>query len=397
MTRSSDVKGMLPGLAVTVLAAAVLRFWGDTAGSIADTYGLVAYGAGLALSWVFYRSRTFIALQCLAVLDVTIVGEPGEEGLTLALLTCLIALVGALGLVRDRGVTSRVGLTQFAVVVALGTVAIVVFSDPRTVDMLTTWPAAAPADQPLWFGFAPLVLLVGIGALASASYSVLRYGGAVERSFWWAVVLLMAALHSSVGVSGTALYVMAAGRTITAGVVETSYVMAYRDELTGLPGRRALMQYLDGIQGTYTIAMVDVDHFKKFNDRHGHDVGDQVLQLVAARLARASGGGKAYRYGGEEFTLLYPGRTREEAAPHLEAVRQSVENVTFALRAWNRPRKKPTDREQKRKSPGRMLSVTVSLGMADTTGKATAPQAVLKAADEALFRAKSRGRNQLSK
>ena len=77
------------------------------------------------------------------------------------------------------------------------------------------------------------------------------------------------------------------------------------------------MQYLDGIKGLYTIAMVDVDHFKTFNDKHGHDVGDQVLQLVASRLARSPGGGRAYRYGGEEFTLIFPGRTREQALPHL--------------------------------------------------------------------------------
>ena len=56
------------------------------------------------------------------------------------------------------------------------------------------------------------------------------------------------------------------------------------------------------------MAMIDVDHFKKFNDTHGHDIGDQVLKLVAARLAQVEGGGIAYRYGGEEFAVLFPDR-----------------------------------------------------------------------------------------
>jgi GGDEF domain-containing protein len=185
--------------------------------------------------------------------------------------------------------------------------------------------------------------------------------------------------------------------------------MAYRDELTGLPGRRALMQALDGAKGTYTIAMVDVDHFKRFNDRHGHDVGDQVLKLVASRLARAPGGAKAYRYGGEEFTLVLPGRVREDAAPHLEAVRESIAAARFSIRSWKRPAKKPGP-DGKKKAAGkkggtkagsakqaRHLSVTVSIGMADTTVARGGPEDVLKKADQALYRAKKKGRNRVSK
>ena len=63
-----------------------------------------------------------------------------------------------------------------------------------------------------------------------------------------------------------------------------------------------------------SVVLLDVDHFKKFNDRYGHDVGDQVLRMVAARLASAPGGCRAYRYGGEEFTIILPGTHGEDVS-----------------------------------------------------------------------------------
>ena len=77
---------------------------------------------------------------------------------------------------------------------------------------------------------------------------------------------------------------------IVAAVVHEAYQMAYRDELTGLPGRRALNDRLERLGRNYVIAMADVDHFKKFNDTHGHDVGDEVLKLVASQLRKVGGG-----------------------------------------------------------------------------------------------------------
>ena len=208
------------------------------------------------------------------------------------------------------------------------------------------------------------------------------------------------ALSFSTDPGSVNLVLIAAVLTLGLSVMETSYAMAYKDDLTGLPSRRALMRDLDGISGTYSAAMVDVDHFKKFNDRYGHDVGDQVLRMVAARLAKASGGGRAYRYGGEEFTLLFPGKTLQEILPHLKEARRSVEEAVFTLRSWRRPRKKPVDpgawRGARKQGPKR-LSVTVSIGVADSTGKDPSPEAVLKKADQALYRAKKAGRNRVAR
>lgn len=181
---------------------------------------------------------------------------------------------------------------------------------------------------------------------------------------------------------------------LVAAVAHEAYQMAFRDELTGLPGRRALNERLQRLGRDYVIAMVDVDHFKKFNDTHGHDVGDQVLRLVASQLRKVGGGGKAYRYGGEEFTLLFPGKSLEQCLPHMEAVRQAIEHYRMQLRdKHSRPR---DDREGKQRRAGKTaseVSVTVSMGVAQRQAEQRSPQEVIKAADKALYSAKAAGRN----
>jgi diguanylate cyclase (GGDEF)-like protein len=192
-------------------------------------------------------------------------------------------------------------------------------------------------------------------------------------------------------------FLSAAGAVVLVAFVQESHRLAFRDELTGLPGRRALEEQLRALGPSYTIAMVDVDHFKKFNDTHGHDIGDQVLKLVAARLAEVGGGGTAFRYGGEEFSLLFPGRGVKEALPFLESTRESVERYKMAVRGTERPRQQEAGIRRRGDSvPTKRLSVTVSMGAAEPEVERQPPAQVLKAADEALYRAKKGGRNRVS-
>jgi len=144
--------------------------------------------------------------------------------------------------------------------------------------------------------------------------------------------------------------------------------------------------------------MLDVDHFKKFNDTYGHDLGDQVLKMVAVHIARVSGGGKAFRYGGEEFTVLFPGTDAEDAIPHLEALREDIEAYRMALRGSDRRARTKGAKRQRGGWRGRnAVSVTVSIGVAERNGRSGTPQTVIEAADRALYRAKDKGRNRLSR
>src|SRR5207244_6077403 len=102
---------------------------------------------------------------------------------------------------------------------------------------------------------------------------------------------------------------------------------------TGLHSRRAFNDALLRLKPPYAVAAVDIDHFKSINDTYGHDIGDQVLRMVASKLARVGGGGDPFRVGGEEFTILFPGRTGKEIVDILELLRLNIESSTFRVRS----------------------------------------------------------------
>jgi GGDEF domain-containing protein len=194
-----------------------------------------------------------------------------------------------------------------------------------------------------------------------------------------------------------AAFMTAAGTVLFVAVLQETHRLAFVDELTSLPGRRSLSERMAALGPVFTVALADVDHFKKFNDVHGHDIGDQVLKLVAARLAEVQGGGQAFRYGGEEFCVIFEGRTAAEALPHLEAIRASIETYRMAVRGEERPRDPQAGTRLRGASvPLQQISVTISIGVAGRTGPEEKPAAVIKAADQALYRAKHAGRNRVS-
>jgi diguanylate cyclase (GGDEF)-like protein len=160
-----------------------------------------------------------------------------------------------------------------------------------------------------------------------------------------------------------------------------SHKMAYVDELTQLPGRRALNERLLGLSKRYIIAMLDVDHFKKFNDTYGHDMGDLVLKSVAYNMSKVACGGKAFRYGGEEFAIVFSNRQKEEVLLALEAVRESIASQSV-------------DVYDSKKDTYKSVSVTISIGAGLSHSERLA-QDVIKQADLLLYKAKKKGRNRV--
>jgi GGDEF domain-containing protein len=169
--------------------------------------------------------------------------------------------------------------------------------------------------------------------------------------------------------------------------------MAFKDELTGIPSRRALMQYVQTLGRKYTVVMSDIDHFKKFNDTYGHDVGDEVLKLVASKLHKVTGGGKTFRFGGEEFIIVFPRKTSSEVMPFVEMVRLSIADYDIALRAKPRPPKPKKTLSKTTPSKEKVVKVTTSFGVSQRTKQHPDFASIMKQADIALYAAKKGGRN----
>lgn len=349
-----------------------------------------AFGAAAVLGWRFNRSRALFAALTLGFTAEVL--TPGSalaaqlglqgEAVRLAARVVVPVALGITALLPEKGLLTPTGLLRWVVLGAAGAGLYLAAHDPTWAERFGMAVGGVPLE---W-------LALGIGG--AALIARFAHGrGAVESGLIGALAAFALALQAEPGSIAAQAYVTTAGLTLVLALVETTYTLAYRDELTGLPARRALNETLRALGGRYTVAMVDVDHFKKFNDKYGHDAGDQALRMVAGCLGRVRGGGKAFRYGGEEFTIVFPGRSAEEAVPHLEAVRRALADTPFTIRAAGRPRKKP---EQPRaKGQRKQVKVTASIGAAER-GRSEPPDAVLKRADKLLYAAKKGGRNQVA-
>jgi diguanylate cyclase (GGDEF)-like protein len=250
--------------------------------------------------------------------------------------------------------------------------------------------------QPALFAFllALIYLLVRL---------IQRQRPTIAGLMWSLLATLLAFEAGASGKTATA-YFGSAALILASSIVENSYSLAYRDELTGLQSRRAFNDAVLRLKPPYAVAAVDIDHFKSINDTYGHDIGDEVLRMVASRLARVGGGGEAYRVGGEEFTILFPGQNGRGIVDYLELLRLEIESSTFRVRSGLDRRKvpRPPDRrsELKKKksqpppSPSGTLSVTVSIGIGESQPKASSEE-IISQADQALYQAKRGGRNRI--
>ena len=278
----------------------------------------------------------------------------------------------------------------------LGVLTWLVAAGPQTVARLFLF---FPSDCAAWW---QLPLPAMALALLSALLLLLR---ARREVFYFAlagiaaIVPLLSGLgrHSAMRCSGLATdaapLAFAASAAFMAYAVYRSYwEHAYIDELTGILNRRALNERLYRLGKTFSIAMLDVDFFKGFNDSFGHAQGDTALRFVAAHLDRTFPG-CAYRYGGEEFCVLFDGVPLRLAARRLEGARHLIQSRTFYIRMPEQARQR-TNSEDRGERIGSSTTVHISLsaGVAYRASPSEQVQDILDMADQALYAAKSAGR-----
>jgi diguanylate cyclase (GGDEF)-like protein len=227
-----------------------------------------------------------------------------------------------------------------------------------------------------------LSISTGLMFLLTLFFIVLKMSQSSFKVLYHAVfmvlVLMLYGVNQGFNLNILAWFSAFSAIALTLSMIFEAHHIAYTDELTGILGRRALMESFLGLGKKYTVAMVDIDHFKKFNDTYGHDVGDEVLRRVARVLDKVKEG-RAFRYGGEEFTLIFANKKIEEVLPELEYIRRKVESGIIEFKTGIHSIR---------------ANVTISIGVAQSDESFKA-QDILKFADQALYKAKLSGRNQV--
>jgi diguanylate cyclase (GGDEF)-like protein len=373
---------------------------GDSFAALIQVAPWLVFGAGMLLGWRFNRSQLVLALLVLAVADralVHVAGASAPVGSAARVVFTCVAVLLPLDLAALAWMTERSRqvppVRWLVAMLVIQPLAVVLLTRPELAHVASALERRLVGEGGWWTPVSQPAILVFIAALGLTVAGCLSRQTIIQSSLAWAVVATFFALHAGAPPASSA-YLTTAGLILVVSLIETSHRMAYDDELTGLPGRRALGEALARLGGKYAIAMVDIDHFKRFNDEHGHAVGDQLLRMVGTTLTRIDGGGRPFRYGGEEFAVLFPSATVEEAVPHLERVRQAIERASFILRGRDRPRTKP--KTVRPVGHRRRVAVTVSIGVAEPGSGRVVPDDVIKAADAALYRAKHAGRNRTS-
>ncbi|NAW80596.1 diguanylate cyclase [Vibrio sp. V43_P6S15P86] len=240
-----------------------------------------------------------------------------------------------------------------------------------------------------------ILVLYCVGIVCFLGILVLKKNEIIHAMTYSAMVLASATfIFFDVQYISSTMFTLT-GLLIIIYAASASHQLAFTDSLTRIPSRRALDLDLKHMGKKFTIAMLDVDHFKKFNDTYGHDTGDDVLKMVASCLTKTPGGAKVYRFGGEEFTIVFKGKYAGECKEFLEEARKSIAEYEMILRDEE---SRPDNHKQGQKKRGndssrrKSVYVTASFGAADSRN-GQAPQDVIKLADEALYKAKKAGRN----
>jgi diguanylate cyclase (GGDEF)-like protein len=222
---------------------------------------------------------------------------------------------------------------------------------------------------PVESGTLACVPLVALGETVGAVH--LHWAEARELSLPLRLAITRVSEHAALSIANRRLLLALRGQANTDGRTGLTNSRAFDESLERLLANRADAEHV-------AVLMLDLDHFKEFNDRYGHPAGDEALRAFAHLLSSSVRENDiAARYGGEEFAVYLPGLTSSAAADVAERIRERTESTIIPL------------------GPGLTGHLTVSIGIAAAPDDGVQRVVLLKAADEALYRAKLAGRNRV--
>ncbi len=357
-------------------------------------------GTWMGLSRKAARQWMVASLANGVALALTVISAKPDDDLTL--IGCALATVGAVSLRRGLQAFVRipgnewahtgtlVGVIGFDMAVALpmgwSNIGVLLSCGAITMVLIQT---LIENYAPIKAEFSEKAAWVHTATLGTATLLVALVGCTVALQRWhlpWLNlspdVTRFVLVFSTLSLSISCSFVL--GYIVVMRLVRRLEHLSHHDALTGLLNRRAIEYLLDRedqrlqrFHDPYSVLLVDIDHFKRINDRIGHAAGDTVLVAVARTLqAQAREVDRVARYGGEEFCVLLPHTLHEGAEQAAERLREAVAKISV-----------PWDDE--------VITVSISVGLACADSPGEPLQSLLRRTDEALYRAKAEGRNRV--
>ncbi len=394
------IPGSLPFLITVIILN--LRIMDRVLPKSAQIYPLIVIGAAVLIGLLFKRMWLMLVILVLAVADRALlysaanisVATEGGDLLYHAISFLLPCNLCVFAFMKRRGDMTRQSIA-FLVAILLQGGAVAFIYQYRSLgfgaflqDSSLKWALLKhiPLSQLALFAF----------GLAFAYYLFLyiRTKGVIERAFCWALISIFYALASGKIGPESSIYFSTAGLIFVISVIENIYSEGFQNEITDLPTGKSMLGILSQLNTGYTVAMIEVDNFKRLRGNHGRRVSKQVLRSIGEKLTRVTGGGKPFHYGGEVFAVVFPGMFLQDTLPHLEELRQLIK----------KPGPIPPDEKSPRRKPKKLkrieilankVPVTVSIGVGERSDADMTPHQAIKKAEKALLTAKNEGRDRM--
>ena len=359
----------------------------------------IVLGFGLFFGWYLSSSRLILSLIVLALADRAIIQFPPTDPDSgsanheiFAATTLLVPLnLMALSIIKEQAISAWPGVLRLLLVLIQPFLVLWLSLPEQAGFTLSLQQPLLPMVKTGWTALPQPALLAFCGALLLIGVRVFVEKNPLDSGTLWALLTSFVAFHGlHYGWSATN-FLSAAGLILFVTLVQASHHQVYRDDLTGIPGKLAYEEAVAGLGKEYAVAVVGLDQLKQYGNQHGRPVSEQLLRLIAPKIVAAAGEGKVFRLAGEEFTILFPGKTTTETLVVLEAVRKAVEQTMMYLR--NRDRVWEAGALSRTGSGNEELVVTASIGVAEAGNTLSSLGLVTKSAYRALYEAKAEGGN----
>ena len=359
----------------------------------------IVLGFGLIFGWYFASSRMILSLLVLALADQALVLLPNNGGdqeivhRTIVAITAFLVPLNllAFSILKEDSLSTIRGVMRVVLVLVQPFLVLWLCLPDQQVLASSFTREYIPSRYMEWTPIPQpaLVAFAIAGLLHVIRFALHRHpleGGAI-----WALCAIFVAYHTSRYGWQPTNFFMAAGLIFFVTLLQSFYQQTYRDELTGIPGRLAYDEAIGQLGKRFSVAIIGIDQLTQYANIHGKSVSEQILKLAAPRIQAACSDGQIFRTTGEEFTVLFPGKSATDTMGTLDTVRKSVDAIGLFLRGRDRVWEQRGTKEAGPRD--RALPITLSIGVSEKLNDGATLTLVIKSAYRGLYEAKGIGGN----